>query len=211
MYGLADIDEKLFNKLVKLGVKSQFFIEAGANDGLCQSNTAILEFLYGWRGILVEPNQENFLNAKANRPNSTVINCALVSDQHSGRTIRGTFSKDSRTRWNGLCSGATEFHLKEYPEWVCEVPALTLSKILHENNAPKDIGVLSLDVEGFEIEALRGMDLEIWRPHVIVLEIGDFKNQEVFDKHVLFMEGKDYVLDPETLSEHDFIFVDKRK
>ena len=35
---------------------SGFFIEAGANDGLNQSNTFLLESVLKWNGLLVEPN-----------------------------------------------------------------------------------------------------------------------------------------------------------
>ena len=35
--------------------QSGFFIDAGANDGLTRSNTALLENTYNWSGILIEP------------------------------------------------------------------------------------------------------------------------------------------------------------
>ena len=36
-------------------IQNGFFFEAGANDGVEESNTYFLE-LNGWQGILVEPN-----------------------------------------------------------------------------------------------------------------------------------------------------------
>jgi hypothetical protein len=42
-YSLHDLDDKL---LKYLNFENGFFIEAGANDGLSQSNTALYEFEY---------------------------------------------------------------------------------------------------------------------------------------------------------------------
>ncbi len=44
----------LDHKLIRLfGDQTGIFVEAGANDGLRQSNTKLLEELYGWRGLLI--------------------------------------------------------------------------------------------------------------------------------------------------------------
>jgi len=48
-YSLHDLDDKL---LKYLNFENGFFIEDGANDGLSQSNTALYEFEYGWKGII---------------------------------------------------------------------------------------------------------------------------------------------------------------
>ena len=51
--GLNGLQDK---KVLKyLPTAPGFFIEAGANDGLKQSNTFYLESRRGWRGLLVEP------------------------------------------------------------------------------------------------------------------------------------------------------------
>ena len=43
----------------------KFFFEAGANDGLSQSNTFVLETVYHWGGILVEPIRKKIVTKKA--------------------------------------------------------------------------------------------------------------------------------------------------
>jgi len=44
-----------------------FFIELGANDGLIQSNTAFFEFYKNWKGILIEPSHNRYLECVNNR------------------------------------------------------------------------------------------------------------------------------------------------
>jgi Methyltransferase FkbM domain len=56
------------------------------------------------------------------------------------------------------------------PESVIDVPVRTLDSILEEAGAPEKFEFLSLDVEGHEIEVLRGFDLARWRPRLILLE-----------------------------------------
>jgi FkbM family methyltransferase len=209
MYALNDLDEKALKYIEKFHISDKFFIEAGANDGICQSNTAMLEFHYGWRGALVEPNLENYQKAVATRRNSSVYRAALVSDLHEGETIKGIFSADSTNRWNGLCSGVTENHLLEFPEWVCDVPAMTLNKILDDCHAPTQIGLFSLDVEGYELDVLRGLDTEKWRPKMIMMEIAQHYDEEVLHKHLEFMSKIDYVF-YENMSPNDFLFLDSR-
>jgi hypothetical protein len=56
------------------------------------------------------------------------------------------------------------------PDRVIEVPVRTLDDILTEARAPLRFDFLSIDVEGHELEVLRGFDIARWRPRLIVLE-----------------------------------------
>jgi len=61
------------------------------------------------------------------------------------------------------------------PERVIDVPIRTLDGILEEAKAPAGFDFLSIDVEGHEIEVLRGFDIGRWRPRLILIEdhVGD--------------------------------------
>jgi hypothetical protein len=62
-----------------LNYNNGFFIEVGANDGIQQSNTLRLEKDLGWKGILIEPSFESYINCIKNRKDSLVLNIALTS------------------------------------------------------------------------------------------------------------------------------------
>jgi hypothetical protein len=55
-------------------------------------------------------------------------------------------------------------------EHEVQVPTRTLTSILDEVSAP-EIDLLSLDVEGFEPDVLRGLDLERHAPRFVVVEV----------------------------------------
>ncbi len=50
------------------------------------------------------------------------------------------------------------------------VPTRTLDEILREAAAPRRLNFVSIDVEGHELEVLRGFSLEEWRPVIIIVE-----------------------------------------
>jgi FkbM family methyltransferase len=175
---LHNLDRKLADRLRKRG---GFFVEAGAYDGFIQSNTYWLERFRGWRGVLVEPVPHLFARARRVRRQSRVVNCALVPDDHKEPTVT--------LRYGGLMSvvkgargGADdeERHVRagdmfglDDVAYDISVPARTLTSVLEEAQAPREIDLLSLDVEGFEADVLRGLDLDRFAPRLIVMEMDD--------------------------------------
>jgi hypothetical protein len=82
-----------------------------------------------------------------------------------------------------------------------DVPARTLSSILDEHGAP-EVDLLSLDVEGFEPQALRGLDLSRHAPRWIAVEAHDVTAGRRALEEVL---GERYVLAAE-LSPVDLLY-----
>lgn len=174
---LHELDRKLEAYLPR---HSGFFVEAGANDGYDQSNTYFLERFRGWRGVLVEPVPELYRECVRERPGSQVFNCALVAAGDRTATVS--------VRYGGLMSlvaGAgglptdEDTHLSAGMQfgwdesYTVDVPARTLSSVLDEAGAPSEIDLLSLDVEGYERDVLRGLDLTRHAPSLILLEMHD--------------------------------------
>jgi FkbM family methyltransferase len=163
------------------GARSGFFVEVGANRPRQASQTWHLEQL-GWTGILIEP-QPNLAADLCRLRTAKVFAVACSSPQNAGRHMRlhvaGAMSSLDRVR---MAPGA---ELKG----SIEVPVRTLDDILSEAGAPNSFGLLSVDVEGHELEVLSGFDFFRWRPRLILLEdhVGSL------DKH-RFMQAAGYQL-----------------
>ena len=59
--------------------------------------------------------------------------------------------------------------LQQLQRYTCRVPARTLSAVLDEQGL-RTIDLLSVDVEGYEVDVLKGVDLERFEPSYIVVE-----------------------------------------
>jgi len=162
-----------------LGDRAGFFVEAGANDGYDQSNTYALARLRGWRGLLVEPIPALYEETVLTRPESEVRNVALVRHGHPEETVTmrhgGLMSVVAGARGSeedDRAWVAEAFRLGLEHEYTVEVPARTLDDLLVEIGDPA-VDLLSLDVEGYETEVLRGLDLERRGPAFMLVEVRD--------------------------------------
>jgi FkbM family methyltransferase len=149
------------------------FLEAGANDGLRQSNTAYLERYCGWTGILVEPLPHRFVECVRNRPRARVEHCALVSEDFRPEFVELQFN-DLMTRIGDADIDGAQ-GLSGASSALCGArfmaPARTLDDVLRRCGDP-EIDLLSLDVEGYEMEVLRGARLDRRRIRSLLVECG---------------------------------------
>jgi FkbM family methyltransferase len=206
---LNDLDTKLEKYL---NFRDGFFIEAGGNDGYSQSNTFYLEKTLNWRGILIEGIPDLYNKCKAERRRSTVYNCALVADDYTHPTVTMQYAhlmsvvdgalKTSDKQAKHIKDGVDVQHLAG--TYSVDVPARTLTSVLaNAKNLPK-IDFFSLDVEGYELNVLKGLDLNRFRPTYILVEANFF--DEVNDH----LQKNNYTL-VEKLSYHDYLYIDGKK
>lgn len=132
--------------------------------------------------ILIEPSNKGYQLCKKNRQNSISLNYACVSNDYEEEFINGDFNTNSpmasidgsRLRNRNLDS----------------VKAITLEKILDEHLSGNDIDLLSLDVEGYELNILKGINLNKYRPTYMLIEI---YNKD-YDDIIEFLKLHDYQL-----------------
>jgi len=202
---LFELDRKLEPYLP---YEKGFFVEAGANDGYVQSNTYYLERFKRWSGVLVEPIPELYRECLIERPGSLVFNFALVPADYPDATVP--------MRYGGLMSlvegargssRADEEHVLAGTRlgwdrtYSIAVPARTLSSILDEVGAP-EVDLLSLDVEGYEAQALLGLDFTRHVPRYVLVEIQGEQERQLAVEAVL---GDRYEA-VEQLSPYDVLY-----
>ncbi len=178
--GLNGLDLSLAEYLCKeLGNQPGFFIESGANDGYEQSNTFYLARRFKWTGLLIEPIPELASHCKAIRKESTVIQCALGDSNTESDSITIERAGLMSVVQNSLGdSEHAHFELakKHQGDFIGQpitVPLSTLSAVIDQHAPNQTIDLLSLDVEGYEPQALRGLDFSRHAPRFICVEAND--------------------------------------
>lgn len=151
------------------GRKTGFYAEVGAYDGENLSNTYHFEQL-GWTGVLIEPDPEMADRCRRNRPRSRTLQCAAIGPGGGGDIVFHQVAGGEVYSSTQLAE-AHRARLRNLGlQWrEVRVPARTLDSILEEA-APAAVDFVSIDVEGGELEVLRGFDIGRWKPAYVVVE-----------------------------------------
>jgi FkbM family methyltransferase len=170
--------EDLYLSRLFAGIEKGFYVDAGAWHPVHDSVTAIF-YEQGWRGINVEPVKEIFDILDKSRPGDENL-CLAVVDNPDIKSVSMVVAGENPCEWGhhhihdpGLGSGGKAFDLHATAH-VRTAPASTLREIIEKYSYSQKINFLKIDVEGFELEALLGLDLpkinSIHRPEVILFE-----------------------------------------
>lgn len=146
--------------LVKMfpGVRDGYFLDVGSGHGTIGSNTKAAEEL-GWRGICVDPFPTHMEGRTCKIEREVVSNAA-------GRRV--TFYTHSGLGGIGDTLGKWKAQAMEAP--AIELTTTTLGAILDRNQAPTFIHFMSIDIEGAELDALKGLALDKYRFGAMAIE-----------------------------------------
>lgn len=149
--------------------KTGFYVDVGCNHPKVFSNTFVL-YKCGWTGITIDANKELIQKNQKLRKQDTSI-CAVVSDKK--QEVAFTDFEDSLvSSLNTEVINHWQKTLKIKEQRI--VNTVLLSTILDSHEVPKNFDLLSIDVEGHDFEVLSSLNLNIYRPKLIVIEMLEF-------------------------------------
>lgn len=172
------------------------FAEIGAFNGKTWSLGHYAATEYVWQGIMVEPNP-----VSADKCRDEFWDCLYVTveekavSREKGKAklyLGGTLStlKEERVElYNHLKStrrgwGAHQMSLDDY----VEVETDTLQNILSDNDF-HNLDLLTIDVEGAELDVLESMNWQIYQPGMVVVETHDKHDCRDLSKNSLKIDG----------------------
>lgn len=170
-YGLDELDRLIAERVTQ---QNGFFVEVGAHDGLSQTNSLYFEQI-GWSGLLIEPIPDLYQKSLTNRPACKAVNfcCTSLDDPRTEITmtyaglmsvVQGHLDPAEEDAW--VKRGE---ELQAIQRYTAVVPAAPLATILARESV-EQVDLLIVDVEGYEIQLLSGIDYTALRPRWIVCE-----------------------------------------
>jgi FkbM family methyltransferase len=145
-------------------VENRFYIDVGASDPKEDSVTKAF-YDFGWSGINIEPEVRVYKKLQNHRPSDLNLNCA-VSSKAGEVTIYDVYVRGWATLEKSV---ADNFKFKGKTTQSYSVEARTLKDICRDCTKG-EIHFLKIDVEGFELEVLKGADFTTYRPWIVVIE-----------------------------------------
>ncbi len=177
-----------------LKIANPTYLDIGAADPIVDNNTYLL-YLKGARGVLVEPNPTLCRSLRDTRPRDTVLNIGVgfkdedAADYYMisgpGGDTLNTFSKDQVDRI------ITESKGERRVEKTLKMPLVNINRILEEHfgGAPS---IVSIDTEGLDLEILKALDFERYRPPILCAETLVLNSTKLESRILDLMQSKNY-------------------
>jgi FkbM family methyltransferase len=199
----------LYNLLRQdLKIETPTYLDIGAGDPVLSNNTYAL-YLTGSRGVLVEPNPVLVEKLKAVRPDDIVLACGVGLTETSdadyyvirGRWPLNTFSREDVAELRRQSA-------VDPVEKVIKRPLIPLNRLIDDlfGDAPD---LLSIDVEGMDLEVLRTVDFRAHRPAAICAETKKPGMSHDSTPIARLLRGKGYTACAGSL--YNTIFVDRSR
>jgi FkbM family methyltransferase len=186
-----------------------FYIDVGAHHPIRFSNTYLF-YQKGWQGVNFDPLPGSKALFDKVRPRDINIECAIGSESDTlkyymfNEPALNTFDIGEAERKNGINDGAY-FIEQEIP-----VQVLPLKDILNKIDIPNRIDFMSIDVEGFELEVLRGNDWKKYCPYFLIVEQLNKKILEIPGTEVYhYLKDLGYELVARTVNSSIYQLLDK--
>tara|TARA_B100000989_G_C19419712_1_gene418070 strand:- start:143 stop:886 length:744 start_codon:yes stop_codon:yes gene_type:complete len=203
----GNIDQSL-REIIK-PEKGGFFLEVGAYNGFSESVSLRFEKEFKWKGLLIEPNPIHFKYLKRNRPENICLNLICLSKNFLNKKLflknlnqmsyiiddkgNSYFRHYPRDKIDNL---AKETLSGNFEKLSCKVE--TLQNIFREHKIKK-IDLAIIDVEGAEIELLKGIDFNEVNIEYFCIETYNFKVLNAF------MTKKNYIL-IKRIHKEDYVY-----
>ena len=192
--------------------KKGVFIDVGCNHPVYNNNTYLL-YKKGWRGINVDLDKKSIDLFNTFRKFDFNVKEAISSKAEEV----DLFFYHSKSPINTINKDLVDFH-KTKPKKIKKVITKTLHSIIVKSPfANEKIDFMSLDVEGNELNVLKGFDLKKYSPTIVVieyldlninqLEITNFSLQRIINSEIYkYMINNNYNL--VNWIHSDLVFVD---
>lgn len=173
-----------------LGIKKPSYMDIGAHHPWVLNNTYLF-YKRGLTGVNIEPDPILFATLSKRRPKDININKGVGFNKESkmadfyimsSRTLN-TFSKEEAERMSNR--GSIKI------DGIKQIELININDVLSKYYSNRGLDFLSIDVEGLDLQILKSIDFQNYKPKVICVETIVFSEERVIMKQ---HETIDFVL-----------------
>ena len=167
MVAFSQEGEDLILRRIFEGQVGGFYVDVGAHHPSRFSNTFHF-YRHGWRGINIDPNPDAVALFRRVRPED--INLCLGVAEVDGSMPYYLFDEPALNTLDATLSEQRQRGTAYRLVGQREVQVRPLAAILSDNVAGRDIDLMTIDVEGFDLQVLRSNDWNRFRPRCLLIE-----------------------------------------
>lgn len=191
-----------------LGIQKPTYLDIGTNDPIYGNNT-FLFYKRGSRGVCIEADPSLMPAIRKARHNDVLLNAAVTFDDRK----EAEFYIFEERAHNTLSKEEAEIRQQDQRSRLVDtirIPLVSINEVIaqHLKKAPD---FLSIDVEGVDLEILKSLDLERFRPALICAETVAFSWDHTNEKDSeigAHLQSKDYEVYADT--HINTLFADRR-
>jgi FkbM family methyltransferase len=189
-----------------LKMKKVLYFDIGTNDPRTGNNTYLL-YLNGYRGVCVEPNPYFHKKIEKLRPEDILIRGGLALESAAEAdfylmddSVLSTFSLEE--------AETMQREQQRILAGKIKVPLFQINDIFDQYHIAGHDMVLSIDVEGLDLDILESIDFSVYQPAIICVETVEFSTNLTGKKRTAIFDllySKNYKLYADTYINSIFI------
>lgn len=169
------------------------FVEIGANHPVATSSSYLFRKRYGMKSFLVEANPKLIPALQQYRAGDTIINAAVVDN--NSPTVEFYVSANNET--SSLDNRFVTVRTPGIKETIT-VSTIRANDILKQAQSEAEMLLLSVDVEGYDLNILQDIDWETYSPLILIVEPSEDYQPGSTTQIIDFMISNNYNLISET-------------
>ena len=162
---------------VEPGKRDGYYVDVGSADGIVHSNTYVFDRM-GWKGICIDPFPTNMGSRTCQMFRQPVFS-------ESGKKVSFRAAGEN----GGIIDTMNRYKENTSNAPLVEFVTATLDEILDKAKAPRHIDYMSIDVEGAELDALRGFSLDKYEVDAFTIEHNNEKEKRELMRQLLESKG----------------------
>lgn len=185
-------EDLVVNRLLE-GKKNGFYVEVGAHHPFRFSNTYFF-YKRGWSGVCIDPLPGTKKVFNKSRPRDTVLELGI--SENAGEMLYFMFNEPALNTFDEAIARDRDGKKGYKIINTIKISTKPLSSILSEIPHPESgIDLMSVDVEGLDLQVLKSNDWNLFKPQIVIAEALDTNIGAISDDLIYqFLISKGYIL-----------------